>query len=81
MQRFQAWLQEQLAAAPLADDHAMLAWWPGFKAEVAKQVHVLDGEHKRSLTAVSEAQAGAERDISALYRQLDTGRPPEAVMP
>jgi len=52
LQRFLSWAHAQVAAAPAADD-ALLAWWPGFKESLARQLQILSRQYTQQLRAAT----------------------------
>ena len=74
LQQMQAWLAQQLAAAP-AGDHALLAWWPQFKRRLSTKC----GELHRASRRMSQEAEGAGEQLAALHAQVDGGD--EGVLP
>jgi hypothetical protein len=70
-QPFEAELGQLVAAAP-ADDPALLAWWPGFKAALAAVALRMDREYRRLTAGVDPAQRAAGDAFGQALQQVET---------
>jgi hypothetical protein len=68
---FSAWLQTEIARAPVQDDHALLLWWPSFKAASLAKCRALDLRFRQASSSLSAPQVAAKAAFHAALDQLE----------
>jgi len=67
------WIGREVERAPTADDHALLVWWPAFKARALAACRGLDRRYREATAQLSAQQEAARAAFEAAMERVERG--------